>query len=295
VFDRYWNGTDATTVQDVFSTTKSVASTLVGLAQADGDLDIDDPASDYIPEWADTPSAGVTIEDILANRSGRHWSFTSDYQDMLVAQDRTAQAVGLGQDATPGTTWFYNNAAVQTLDAVLEAATGEDPAAYAQTRLFDRIGMRHTEMTRDVAGNTNLFFGMRSTCEDMARFGHLFLRLGRWGHRQLLPRSWVRAATSRPSQDMNAAYGYLWWLNRRGPVVADPLESTTAEEAAAAPHRQIADGAPQDIYWAWGLGGQVVQVHPGTDTVVVRLAPLTETGYGRANTTRVVTDALADR
>jgi CubicO group peptidase (beta-lactamase class C family) len=274
VYDRYWNGTDATTMQDVFSTTKSLVSTLVGIAQADGDLDIDDPMSDYVPEWSGTPSAGVTIEDILSNASGRHWDLTSDYQDLLTAPDRTRFAVGLGQDAEPGQVWVYNNAAIQTLDAVLEAATGTDPAAYSRQRVFEPLGMRQSEMTQDPAGNTNMFFGWRSTCEDMARFGHLFLRQGRWGHEQIVPGRWVRAATGRPSQALNAAYGYLWWLNRRGPVVNDTLQSITAEEAAHAPARQYVDGAPQRLYWAWGLGGQVVQVDPATDTVVVRLAGL---------------------
>jgi CubicO group peptidase (beta-lactamase class C family) len=291
----YWNGTTATSTQDVFSTTKSVTSTLVGIAQDRGDLDIDDLASDYIPSWEGTPSAEVTVEDILANVSGRHWDGTSDYQGLISAQDRTGFAVGLGQDAPPGTTWFYNNSAIQTLDAVLEEATGQDPATYAQENLLDPLGMAHSEMTLDGAGNTNLFFGLRSTCEDMARFGYLFLRQGRWEDSRVVPRRWVRAATGHPSQELNAAYSYLWWLNRRGPVVSDPLESTSVDEAAQAEPSQIAEGAPEDIYWAWGLGGQVVQVHPASDTVVVRLAGPQETGYGRADTTRVVTEALVDR
>ena len=43
--DTYWNGTDATTPHEVFSVTKSITSMLVGIAQADGDLTVDEPAS----------------------------------------------------------------------------------------------------------------------------------------------------------------------------------------------------------------------------------------------------------
>ena len=48
----YWHGGSPDLDQEVFSVTKSVTSTLVGIAQADGDLSIDDPASRYIPAWA---------------------------------------------------------------------------------------------------------------------------------------------------------------------------------------------------------------------------------------------------
>ena len=70
VQDTYWNGSDATTPHEVFSVTKSITSMLVGIAQAEGDLDIDEPASKYITEWQGTPSESVTIRDLLANAFG---------------------------------------------------------------------------------------------------------------------------------------------------------------------------------------------------------------------------------
>src|SRR5689334_20517394 len=74
VFTRYWNGGGAETPQEVFSVTKSVTSTLVGLAQADGDLSIDDPASTWIEQWRGTPSEAVTVRHLLSGVSGRFWS-----------------------------------------------------------------------------------------------------------------------------------------------------------------------------------------------------------------------------
>jgi CubicO group peptidase (beta-lactamase class C family) len=296
VAEWYWNGTSATTSQDVFSATKSVTSTLVGIAQADGDLDIRDPASAYIRQWAGTPSSDVTVEDLLSNDSGRHWDVATDYRDLVAAQDRTAFGIGLAQDAPPGRTWAYNNAAIQTLDAVLESATGQDPAAYAQERLLGPIGMTDSDMAHDAAGNTTTFFGLRSTCEDMARFGYLFLRGGNWDGAQIVPQDWVEAATGQPSQDLNAAYGYLWWLNHQGRIT-DPLRPITGRESADIGDGRLVGAAPADMYWAIGLGGQIVQIHPRTDTVVVRLGPgrVNNPGsptYGPANTARVVTEAL---
>lgn len=294
----YWNGGSPEKPQEVFSVTKSHASTLVGIAQADGALDIDDPASDYIDAWVGTPSEDVTIENLLSNDSGREWSLAIDYSQLVGQPDLDAFAIGLGQQAPPGTEWAYNNSAIQTLDAVLRAATGEEPADLAAERLYEPVGMDHTRMTADEAGNTRMFMGVQSTCEDLARFGYLFLRHGEWDGEQIVPDEWVDAAVGQPSQRINDAYGYLWWLNRSGTVL-DPLRATEAREQPAgdAPS-QMVPGAPEDMFFALGLGNQIVAVDPGSETVVVRLGgpapPAGAVAFGTDRAAAVVTDALVD-
>jgi CubicO group peptidase (beta-lactamase class C family) len=289
----YWNDTTETSSQEVYSATKSYSSTLVGIAQAEGLLDIDDPASEYIPEWAGTPSEDVTIRNLISNDSGRHWDFEGDYLGLTSAPDRDRYAVGLSQDAPPGTVWVYNNAAIQTLDAVLQEATGQDTASFARERLFEPIGMVDSEMTTDEAGNASTYFGLHSTCQDMARFGYLFLREGNWDGTQVVPQEWVEEATQ-PSQDINTGYGYLWWLN--GPAKSiSAVQPTTAEEAAQLPDREGPPGTDENMFWAVGLGGQIIQVDPGSDTVVVRLGPGDVAArYGPGQTAQFVTEALTD-
>ncbi len=273
VFERNWNGTGPDTAQEVFSVTKSVTAMLVGIAADDGALQLSDPASNWIEAWRGTPSAGVTVRNLLSNDSGRHWDFATDYSAMAVAApDKTAFAIGLGQDAPPGTVWAYNNSAIQTLDEVLVRATGVEPADYARQRLFEPIGMTRSTMTTDPAGNTRTFMGLQSTCRDLARFGLLALRGGRWEGRPIVSAAFVEEATGRPSTPLNAAYGYLWWLNRTGPQ-AGAAQATTAEQAAGAPDGQLVPGAPEELFFALGLGDQIVAVFPEQDVVTVRLGP----------------------
>jgi CubicO group peptidase (beta-lactamase class C family) len=299
VAEWYWNGTEPATAQEVFSATKSYGSTLVGIAQAEGDLDIDDRASDYIRQWQGTPSEDVTVRQILSNDSGRHWDAATDYGQLPLQQDTTGFGIGLDQQEDPGTRWAYNNAAIQTLDAVLRRATGEDPAAFADERLLGPIGMDESQMGHDPAGNTLIFMGLRSTCQDMARFGYLFLRRGAWDGEQVVPEDWVEEATGRPSQDLMAGYGLLWWLNRRGPILG-PLAATGGggEAGGEAAEGQMVQGAPEDMFWALGLGGQVISVDPGSETVVVRLGPPSPPagvpGYGPGDAAEVVTEALTE-
>jgi CubicO group peptidase (beta-lactamase class C family) len=283
--------------QPVWSATKSFTSVLVGIAQDDGALRLDDKASKWIDEWKGTAAEEVTVRDLLSNVSGREWSFQTDYRRLLRARDRTKFAVGLKQQHEPGTVWVYNNSAIQTLQRVLREATGKDVGRFAEERLFKPLGMSRTAMGADRAGNTQTFMGITSTCRDMARFGQLMLQNGKWQGRQIVSAAYVEAATGRPSTKLNAAYGYLWWLNRpgtiRGPVAATDLGGARAPDAVRGP---LVPGAPSRLYWALGLGNQLIQIDPESRTVVVRLGkteprPKPPT-FGPAEASKVVTDAV---
>lgn len=293
----YFGGAGRETPRNVFSVTKSFASTLVGIAQDDGDLRIGSSASRWIPEWRGTSAEAVTIRNLLSNDSGREWSTVTDYVGLIAAPDKTRYAIGLKQTSRPGRVWAYNNAAIQTLEQVLERATGDDVASFARQRLFRPLGMTRTTLATDRSGNVQLFQGLESTCRDLARFGVLMLQDGRWNGKRIVSSSWVRQATARPSTELNAAYGYLWWLNRKG-VVGSPLAATSIEAATspATKRGRLVPGAPADMYWALGLGNQIVQVDPGSRTVVVRLGAGSSASqgstFGPAETSKVVTGAV---
>lgn len=276
VEEDYWNGTDESTAQEVFSATKSYTSVLVGIAQDEGKLSIDQPASTYITEWQGTPSESVTIRNLLSNDSGRYYEFENDYFKMAAAApDKTQFAIDLTQADPPGTVWEYNNSAIQTLDRVLLKATGESPTDFAATELLDPIGMTDSTMTKDPAGNTRTFMGLQSTCRDMARFGVLMLNEGNWDGEQIVSQEWVEESTGKRSQDLNGSYGYLWWLNREGPQRGSGQATGGAGGAEAEGEAgQMVPGAPDDVYWALGAGGQYIAVHPSSGVVAVRLAPV---------------------
>ena len=105
-------------------------------------------------------------------------------------------------------------------------------------------------------------------------------------------------ATGRPSTELVANYGYLWWLNRDG-VLAGPAAATSLQDAeSGARTGRIVPGAPDDMYWALGFGNQIVQIDPASNTVVVRLGTPGRPGepaFGPADAARVVTDAIIRR
>ena len=293
VDERYFGAGSADVAVEAFSVTKSITSILVGIAQADGDLDLAQPAADFIPEWAGTPSADVNVEDLVSNDSGRQWSLGLDYVELLRAPDKNAFAVGLGQDVPPGQTWAYNNSAIQSLSAVLDAATGEAPVDMAERALFGPVGMDDTDMSLDASGNTVTFMGAKTTCLDMARFGYLMLRGGAWDGEQVVPADYVEQATAVSSTELNAGYGYLFWLNHRGPIASPTLATSGVGDNAIA-DGQLVPGAPEDTFWALGFNDQIVAVIPSEGIVAVRLGakPPPEAPFSRGELTTGVLAAV---
>jgi CubicO group peptidase (beta-lactamase class C family) len=295
VAEWYWDDTDENTPLQAWSVTKSYTSSLVGIAAADGDLDLDEPVTNYVEEWVGTESEDVLVRHLISNNSGRSWmaslGFGDTYAALTAAEDRTARAVDLGQDAPAGETWEYNDGAIQVLDTVLEQATGQSPAEYARERLLDPIGAGNSEMSVDAAGGTAMYFDLRTTCQDMARYGHLMLNDGVWDGEQVLPEGWVEEATS-PAQELNAANGYLWWVNAEGAQVG--VSSDGSEDGEATENGRMIADAPEDMYWAQGLGGQTIQVHPATGTVVTRMDADVDSSYGSRDTARFITEALVE-
>lgn len=252
-----WDGFGADSLQEGFSTTKSVASTLVGIAADRGLLELDAPASRWVTEWVGTPSETVTVRQLLSNTSGRYHDPVTDYAQMAFLEaDKSAFSVGLGQQAEPGTTWVYNNAAVQVLEDVLERATGRPVADFARDELFGPLGAT-SHLTTDAAGNAGLFAGAQTNCADLAALARLYLDGGERDGRRIVSKEFVDQATA-PSSPLNAGYGLLWWLNRPGTVVGGDGSGREGP---------LLEGVPEDAFWASGACGQVALALPSLDVV----------------------------
>lgn len=266
-------------VSAAWSVTKSVTSLLVGIAADRGLLDLDDRVARWVPAWRGTASRKVTVRQLLANTSGRQWGFRLDYVRMAArAPNKTRFAIRLGQEAPPGSTWVYNNSAIQVLERVLERATGRTVPELADRHLFGPLGMRSTRFQLDAAGNAMVFAGLLTTCRDLARLGTMLADRGRFAGRRLVSGGYWRDATQGPGSPHNAAYGLLFWVNEPGPL----LPAVPAPAGTPVAQGPLVPEADDDAFWALGLHQQYVFVSPRSGVVAVRLggpppadAPLT--------------------
>jgi CubicO group peptidase (beta-lactamase class C family) len=264
-----YSGTSPNEYHPVMSVTKSVLSTLVGVAIDDGLLVLDDTLHELLPAYADRMKprvASVTLRDLLTMRGGFIEEDDRGGVDFAMAPDAVAAALATGQGASD--TFGYSSAGVHLIAAALAVATGGSVLDYARTVLFDPLGVDTEPAAEPVAVPANLpqylnadfawpvdhqgihqgwsFLKLRPS--DMLAFGQLILDGGEWHGDQLISEAWVEEATSTQAEvDDPRSYGYLWWL--------DTL-------------------AGRDAVAALGHGGQLVVVVPDLDLVAVTVTEL---------------------
>jgi CubicO group peptidase (beta-lactamase class C family) len=122
----------------------------------------------------------------------------------------------------PGTFWYYNNWDFNALGTIFDQETREETIYQAfKTRIADPIGMQDYPIDDLQYGcepySMHPYYGFRMSTRDLARFGLLFLREGRWRDQQIIPAEWVRESTATYSQtDPDSGYGYMWWTGVNG-------------------------------------------------------------------------------
>ena len=114
------------------------------------------------------------------------------------------------------------------LSAIVQKATGMTVLDYLKPRLFEPLGIEHPTWETSPQGITTGGYGLSIRTEDIARFGQLYLQKGKWQGKQLVPESWVEAATrletsngSNPQSDWDQGYGYQFWRCRHGAYRGD--------------------------------------------------------------------------
>jgi hypothetical protein len=114
------------------------------------------------------------------------------------------------------------------LSAIVQKATGVTVLDYLRPRLFEPLGIEHPTWETSPQGVTAGGFGLSIRTEDIARLGQLYLQKGEWQGQQLVPQTWVEAATARqtsngsnPRSDWEQGYGYQFWRCRHGAYRGD--------------------------------------------------------------------------
>lgn len=267
VYERRTGPATPSSTYNVQSVGKSIMGTLVGVAVAEGRLKLDQTLADLLPSYQADMSpyiAKVTLKQLLTMSGGLPNDF---YPDVVGPQapegaDWVATVLRAGQEKLPGR-FAYSNGDSHLLAAVLTEATGQSVLDYARARLFGPLGiptepaaqpvLRPAEFAAydaagfawpsDPQGIQTGAGGQKLTASDLARLGRLWLDRGKWEGRQLVPANWMQAATTQQVAAVDGrGYGYQFWTLSAG-------------------------GHP--AFAAMGAGGQLVEVVPELDLVVV--------------------------
>ena len=255
VVERYFGGFFADSLAHGRSVTKSVVSTLVGIAIARGEIaGVSSTLGAMLPATVATLDAaemGITVRNLLTMSSGFEWTESGaiGYNRWIVSGDHVQYLLDKPLAFAPGSRFTYNSAGSHLVSVLLTEAVGIGTAEYADLHLFTPLGIPRARWETLSAGYANGGAGLELRPRDMAKIGQLFLQRGASGTGQVVPGAWVEEATTTrfrlsslgfPVRDLG--YGYFWWT----------------------------ENAPPDrAYFAWGYGGQFIYVVPSKDLVVV--------------------------
>jgi CubicO group peptidase (beta-lactamase class C family) len=247
VLEKYFGNFDKDSYWYWASAGKSLAATLIGLAQQEGKLNIADATSDYLGE-------GWTSMELEKERKIKlvHQLTMSTGMDFNVQDLDCLEPDCLKYLYDPGTHWYYHNAVYRLLLDVLESAYGKSINDISNELLGDKIGM----------GGFWSNYVRKGKTSDLARFGLFIVAGGRWGESFRLDPNYYNAMVN-TSQEMNKSYGYLWWLNGKDKYKLPGLDMVF--------NGPLVPTAPLDMFAALGKNDQKIYVVPSMKMVVVRV------------------------
>jgi CubicO group peptidase (beta-lactamase class C family) len=238
-----------------YSVRKSLISALYGIYSADGVIDINETLEqagiDDYPGLLTKQEKQARIVDVLRARSGVYHPV--DFE----TPDQKALRPARGSHA-PGTFWFYNNWDFNVLGTIFEMKTDYKIGDAFHVRIAKPIGMQ------DFGPGDVFYLGgpdsihpaclFEISARDLARFGLLYLRHGRWKNKQIVPEAWVEKSSHATEMVQfdgvdKGGYEYLWWVEYGG--------------------KHLPEATVPGMYSARGAGGHYVLIVPSLDLVIV--------------------------
>jgi len=249
VLDAYFDPYDGSFPHKLASVTKSVMTTLIGIAVDQGKIQLDQPMLSFFPNRTianlDDRKERITVRHLVSNRNGFASGCLGGDESTLVAMRAKPDWVQAALDREvvrePGTGFCYDSPGMHLLSAILQEATGMTALDFAQKNLFEPLGIRQVSWRADPQGYTRGWGDLYLKPRDAAKIGYLWLNGGVWEGKRIVSAAWVEDSVKAHSQGGMDEYGYGWWVS-------------------------------DDGYYAFGRGGQNIKVYPSRNAIVVTTA-----------------------
>ncbi|MFD1615912.1 serine hydrolase domain-containing protein [Gelatiniphilus marinus] len=261
-FENYYDAFNENSKTNSFSMAKSYVSGLMGKAIQEGYIkSLDQPVSDFIPEFGEGLAAKMTVGDLSSMASGTNWD-EKYYSPLSITtrayfdDDLEKVMLGLKVVEEPGIAFKYSSGDTQMLAMVIEKATGKKLYDYLTESFWKPLNCENPTLWQVDSEDHDLvkaYCCIASNAKDFARFGKLYKDHGKWNGKQLLDSAFV-AKSLKPRFPESPQYGYGWWL------------------------KSIGD---KHFFMMRGHLGQYVIVEPSDNIIIVRL------GHSKGNNNKV--------
>ncbi len=238
---------------------KSIVSLAAGCALDDGFIhSLDQPVSDFFPEFGSYEGVSMTIRHLLTMSAGVDFeeAYTSPFSPttkIYYGNDLHRIISEMKQIEKPGVNFVYQSGVTQLLAFVIEKATGEDICTYISRKIWTPVQAEEDALWSldHNGGMEKAYCCFNSNARDFARLGQLVLKRGAWNGKQLIPEDYITKAITPDISlyapeygEMNQWYGFQFWnLHFKG----------------------------MEIPYFRGILGQYIFIIPEENAVIVRL------------------------
>lgn len=267
--ERYYGGMRADRTTNLKSASKTLLSALVGIALRDSLIrDVDVSLRELLPDLyarldasasADDPRKDdIRLRHVLDMSTGLETTSFHNYGEWAASSDWGWDQLRRPMECRPGSCYQYSTGVTHLLAIALADAAGRDLRSWATDVLFEPLDIPLPAWDRSPRGYYLGGNNMALRPRDLLKIGVLYLQDGQWEGEQLLSPEWIESSW-RPrfrSPWNGMGYGHLWWMS---------------------------DWGGEQVYSAWGYGGQFLVVVPRLDLAVVATSSLArgERGHNR--------------
>jgi CubicO group peptidase (beta-lactamase class C family) len=245
---------------NIKSVSKSIISTLVGRAIAEGLLEgVDQRVAPLlagsVPAEADPRLADVTIGNLLSMQSGLERTSGQNYGRWIASDNWVRFALSRPFVDEPGGGMLYSTGNTHLLSAILTKVSGRSTRTLFEDWIAEPLGIEVGAWDRDpqgiYLGGNNMALSPRA----LLAFGEMVRNGGVAGEAQVVPAGWIAESWTPRTRSVHSGeqYGLGWFIASMG-------------------------GHP--VYYAWGFGGQMLYIVPDLALTVVMTSD-TDTPSGR--------------
>ncbi|WP_082106823.1 serine hydrolase domain-containing protein [Kordia zhangzhouensis] len=262
VYENYFDGYNANITHDMRSASKSISSTIVGIAK-DKSLftSVEQSIFEFLPNkyqiLKDSLKSEIDIQSLLTMSSGldaddytRERKSAASENNYQPTRDWTETILKAKMINEPNTEANYGTANPFLLGVAMDSVVSEPLELFMDKYLFQKLEISNYIIQTDLKGKPYFGGGMYLTPRDMLKFGELYLNQGKWRCKRILSKKWVEDSFKNYRNLDNVpdknGYGYLWWH-----------------------HKYQVNGKRIESIEARGAGGQYIFVIPSLKIVVV--------------------------
>lgn len=226
VVDAYFYPYDGKTIHELASVTKSIMTTLIGIAGDQGKLQLDQPMVSYFPERTianrDALKERITVRHLASMSSGLDCTAERDeatLREMKASPDWVQFTLDRKVVWEPGTHFIYCSPGLHLLSPILQQTAGMTALDFARQNLFEPLGIRDFIWLTDPQGYNRGSESLYLHPHDMAKIGYLWLNRGQWEGKQIISQDWVEDSVKvQIETDDGDDYGYGFRVQTEEPV-----------------------------------------------------------------------------